>query len=320
MMDPNLHPLPSSVSYHLTSASDLYSPRITWCGARRGVRTTKLTAVSTSLRNLQTLSLRISRDTLTPDIQNFTLNLSVFAKCSGEKSSVYEKEFRFNVKHIWSLNIGQKSEQENKEITWTDPFQGEAVTPQPVRLSYDITNNGPSNSTKTSVRVLIPNHALILNPQVIPEDNRTCSEVSQPKSKSSQETEIECENEDCHEFKCDIRPMRKAGKETLTVTFEFNTPGVEAGEAKRFRVKTSVLVSQDEETTFTTLLYQPRGPPSVVEYWHYALGGGAVLLVFIIIGLVSWKMNLFQRVRVFKKDDDGMLKENQHSSTQEHEN
>ena len=272
-------------------------------------------------RSSNSLSLRISPDKLTPHIQQFTLSLSVSARCSGENSSVFERKLRFNVKHIWFLKLSQNSEQENKEIPWYDPFQGEAVTPEPVRLRYDITNNGPSISTPTSVSVLIPNHALILNPQVKFEDNRTCSKVSPTMPKSSQETEIECENEDCIEFKCDTGSMQKKEKETLIVTFQFDTNGVEAGEAKRYRVRTSVRVSQNEPlTTFTTLQYKPRAPPAfVVEYWHYALGAGAILLVFI-IGLVSWKMNLFQRVRVFKKDNDGIIKEVQHSSTQEYEN
>lgn len=262
-----------------------------------------------------------------PHVEKIKLTIKVTANCLNKESLILTKDL--NVKVVQSYVLMPKqdpSQEEGKEITWShDSVDG----PLHRDLNYDITNNGPSISTPTRVYIYLPRHDLIQKGKVTfanedcPQGDTERKIQRPPVLRSSSDEDIEsvaCTRRgDCLVYQCPVPQLQKFDSKKLRVSFEFNTSLAEQESVARFEVATSICVlkggdddDDDDEiicvgtgetlTTRTVFRYFQQSPLDVlIDYWQVVVAVGAALIVFIIVLILAWYFDLFQRVRFVQK-------------------
>merc|ERR1719397_427840 len=206
-------------------------------------------------------------------------------------------------------------------------------------MLYTISNQGPSIATTPKVYVLLPTHQRWLptsNGGVVPPTlaGATCTKATLTEELKSKigadqdtgdddvEVSLSCytgSQAKCQVFQCSI-PGKMGAKESNigSVKLMFNKTAVVNDKEGRteFSVKAIFCADTSNDGTKTIVCHQEG--KSTVQFNYYPLSisgvildnwelvGGAIIgiIVIIITFLIFWKCNCFQKVRVFKPDED----------------
>ena len=259
-----------------------------------------------------------------PDVDEIAMTVRVTASCLRETNLVLNKELKVSVVQSWSVEAEQDlGQEEREEIPWSHESQEETL---PRDLIYSLTNKGPSISTPTQVYVFLPRHHLIQR-ETVRFANQNCSEGDEknlqrpPVLRASNDRDtmtLACSvRGDCLVYQCPVPGMQRFDRTKLRVNYEFNSKLAEQeGQgATRFEVWSSVCVLQRDSqicadsgkvvTTRTVFQYFPQTTLDVlIDYWQVLVAVGAAIIVFIAVLLLAWKFELFQRVRIVKKNNE----------------
>ena len=267
----------------------------------------------------------VPENTIQPHVENISIVVKVTANCLGHDNVIFQElKVSVSVTQSWTVAAEPDPSQKGQTTNWSPEFEEETLHGL---LEYDVTNKGPSISRSTQLYVYLPKHPLIQNAKV-KFANQDCSEgdmeyMQRPPvvGASSEGMTVFCSSRgDCLVHQCQLPELQKFQKKKLAVSFEFNVKvAEEEADMTRFEVVTSVCVlaqsssnndlicslSGETVTTTTVFQYYPQSPLDVlVDYWQVVVAVVAAIIVFIIVLLLAWRLKLFQRVRLFKNNQE----------------
>jgi len=283
----------------------------------------------------ETLEVRIrSRETLSTQLSKITATINTVTNCASPSP----KDQPWDVKVVQQWAIRPMADEPFMQVTWD--YNNEGAGMHQLDMLYTISNQGPSIATAPKVYVLLPKHDHWLptsngglDPPTV--NGATCSTmeldallkkaVGAEGDTGDDDVTLSCypgsEATGCQVFQCAFPGDMEAGKrsrETASVKMKFNKTAVVSDAKGRtvFSVKTIFCADTSNDGTKTIVCHQEG--KSTVQFNYYPLSisgvildnwelvGGAIIgiIVIIITFLIFWKCNCFQKVRVFKHEED----------------
>ena len=258
------------------------------------------------------------------DVTDISVRVSVTTDCEGRSEQVFSGHIVVPVVHKWTIEPAQDPAQQSNQLSWSEETSSDNKSLS-ASLKYDLTNIGPSTSSIAHIYVFLPRDPLVRGSRVTLA-SRSCPEgdrenLQRPPVTSSFNS-LSCRlRGDCLVYHCIIEEsLQRLETERMEVSFEFDKSLASQRSEVKWRVVTSVcvlsrdqsdqndIVCQDDPThrtlsIATEVQFYPQSPLDVlIGYWQLLVGVGSSILVFLIVLLLAWKFDLFQRVRIVKKE------------------
>jgi len=275
-----------------------------------------------------------------PDTEFVKMKLKVTSKnCKSKNDLVKEEDLTILIDHEWSIRAEQSKEQESQTFIWDQKIETEETqNSETVELSYNIYNEGPSMSKESKLYTFIPTYSdLVANPQVefigqkcVKGDLSKNQKVPDPPRTSAANGEvIVCHNRgDCDVYECNLpKAMEKREKLNLRIKYDFMKKHAKKMEkVTRFQIVTSICTMNHKQgkndrcvdngktlkTTTSFEYIKETILSALIDSWQLIVGGIAGLIVFLIIFVIFYKCQLFNKVRFYKNmgDTEDLIDEN----------
>jgi len=286
--------------------------------------------------DVQSFDLSVTaRNPILPNMTSVNMTLTFKSICNGEETPPEKKNITVPVTHKWDLKAIQSNPNVSKE--W---YSSDEEKSYDISLRYSVTNTGPSLAPKGAKIYVFTNRNNINDFGIVQYKNVTLigstttpcridtdrrqTPPQAPIADSSTKM-FSCDNlGDCTVYECLLQEDMGDATAYIEIDFTFNKTFavkkfVDEMEITKFWVVTALCASDSNQgergicsgnpdnvvTTVSKMTYTPDDLLSALLGQTELIAGiAAALVVFIIIMVIACKCNLFNKVRIYKQDEE----------------